>query len=144
MPVYEVVTTEGTLIDEQRQEIANAVVRAHCSNTGAPELFVNVVFRDLPPGRVYSAGKPSQMSLIVGTIRAGRTIEVKQQIVRDLSDSWARITGLPVTDIILAIDEIDALASMELGLIYPLPGTEAAWFEEHKARLAELGITSLA
>jgi phenylpyruvate tautomerase PptA (4-oxalocrotonate tautomerase family) len=144
MPVYEVITTEGTLTDEQRQEIATAVVQAHCSNTGAPELFVNVVFRDLPSGRVYSAGKPSHMSLIAGTIRAGRTIEVKQQIIRDLSDSWARITGLPVTDVILAIDEIDALASMELGLIYPLPGTEAAWFEEHKAHLAELGITSLA
>ena len=144
MPVYEVVTTEGTLIDEQRQEIATAVVRAHCSSTGAPELFVNVVFQDLPPGRVYSAGKPSQMSLIVGTIRAGRTIEVKQQIMRDLSDSWVRITGLPVTDVILAINEIDALASMELGLIYPLPGTEAEWFEQNQARLAELGITSLA
>jgi len=144
MPVYEVVTTEGTLNDEQRQEIATAVVKAHCSNTGAPELFVNVLFRDLAPGRTFSAGKPSQMSAIVGTIRAGRTIEVKQQIMRDLSDSWLKITGLSIADVILAINEIDAAASMELGLIYPVPGTEAAWFEEHKDRLAELGLTSLA
>jgi phenylpyruvate tautomerase PptA (4-oxalocrotonate tautomerase family) len=140
MPVYQVVSLEGLLSDEQRQQIANEITRIHTTATDAPALFVNVVFQEVPPGRMFSAGKPSRLSLVIGSIREGRTIEVRQQILRELSEMWVRITGTSETDVLLAIQEANPLAAMEMGLLFPLPGQEALWFEENNDRLVALGV----
>jgi phenylpyruvate tautomerase PptA (4-oxalocrotonate tautomerase family) len=141
MPVYQVVTLEGLLTDEQRQQVVNEITRIHTTATDAPELFVNVVFQDVLPGRMFSAGKPSRLSLIIGSIREGRPIELRQQMLRDLSEMWVNITGTSETEVLLAIQEANPLAAMEMGLLFPLPGEEASWFEENKDRLVALGVT---
>lgn len=144
MPVYQVAAFEGTLDDAERARLAEEITRIHCEATGAPALFVHVVFQDVEPGRVFSAGRPSRLSLITGTIRGGRTIETRQQMMRNLADAWVTATGGPINDVLVAIEEIDPRMAMELGLIFPNPGEEPVWFEQHKDRLAELGVTSLA
>ncbi|WP_329057983.1 tautomerase family protein [Amycolatopsis sp. NBC_01480] len=141
MPVYQVFSPDNLLSDEQRQQIVDEITRIHTSNTGAPALFVNVVFTDLPAGRVFSAGKPSRLSLIIGNIREGRDIEVRQTMLRQLSAMWVEITGAPETEVLLAIQETDPLAAMELGLLFPPAGQEAAWFAKHQDKLAALGIS---
>ena len=140
MPVYQVVSPEDLLTDQQRRQIVEEITRIHTTATGAPEAFVNVFFQDVPPGRMFSAGKPSRLSLIVGSIREGRTIELRQQVLRDLSEMWASITGTSEAELLLAIQETNPLTAMEMGLIFPLPGEEESWFEENKDRLVALGV----
>ena len=140
MPVYQVITSTDVLSDVQRQEVVSEITRIHTSHTGAPELFVNVVFFELPAGRIFTAGEPSQMSFIVGQIRDGREIEVRQAMLRELSAMWARITGRGDRDLLLAIQENDARAAMEAGLIFPAAGAEEAWFAENKDKLVALGL----
>ena len=140
MPVYQVLTSEGTLSDDQRREIAQGITEIHTTHTGAPRQFVNVVFQDAPSGRMFTAGEPSAQSVIGGTIREGRPIEMRQAMLRDYSDLWVRVTGQSEAEVLIGLQEIDARAAMEVGLIMPGPGEEAEWFEQNRGRLQELGI----
>jgi phenylpyruvate tautomerase PptA (4-oxalocrotonate tautomerase family) len=140
MPVYQVLTSEELLSDDQRQEIAQGITEIHTTHTGAPRQFVNVVFLDSPSGRMFTAGEPSTQSVIGGTIREGRTIEMRQAMLRDYSDMWVRVTGQSSAEVLIGLQEIDARAAMEVGLIMPGPGEEAEWFEQNRDRLKELGI----
>jgi phenylpyruvate tautomerase PptA (4-oxalocrotonate tautomerase family) len=139
MPVYQCIAQEGSLTDESRAEIAGEITRLHSEATGAPRSFVNVLFVDVPRGRMFTAGEPSATSIIAGTIRAGRTLEVRQQLLADLSEMWIRVTGQPERELIVGLTELDASSAMEAGLIFPQPGQEAEWFEQNRDKLAALG-----
>jgi len=139
MPVYECFAQAGSITDEMRAEIAGEITRLHAEATGAPRSFVNVLFFDVPHGRMFTAGEPSAHSIIDGTIRAGRTLEVRQQLLADLSEMWTRVTGQPEQELIVGLTDLDASSVMEAGLIFPQPGQEEAWLEQNRDKLAALG-----
>jgi len=59
-------------------------------------VFVHVFFNELPPGVAYSAGEiDTKISGIQGAIRAGRPLEVKQALIKQISAAWSKITGQP-------------------------------------------------
>jgi phenylpyruvate tautomerase PptA (4-oxalocrotonate tautomerase family) len=141
MPLYQVIAHNDLLTDDLRRRIAGEITRIHTTNTGAPAVFVNVLFQDLPTSRLFTAGEPSRTSIIVGNIRAGRELAVRQAMLRDLAAMWTTQTGQSGGELLMAIQEVDPRVSMEAGLIMPAPGEEDAWFEEHGDRLRELGLT---
>ena len=95
MPVSQCFVQEGSITEAIRAEIASEITRLHVEATGAQRSFVNVLFFDVPRGQMFTAAAPSPTSIIGGTIRAGRTLEVRQQLLRDLSEMWTRVTGQP-------------------------------------------------
>src|SRR5207249_553542 len=60
--------------------------------------------------------------------RKGRTLEVKQKLIKQICASWSEITGQPVKQVVAGLNEIDSDITMEYGLILPHPGGEAEWF----------------
>lgn len=80
------------------------------------------------------------MSFIVGNIRDGRGIELRQAMLRELSAMWSKITGHGERDVFLALQENDSRAAMEAGLIFPAAGAEEEWFAENKDKLVSLGL----
>jgi phenylpyruvate tautomerase PptA (4-oxalocrotonate tautomerase family) len=139
MPVYQCFVQEGSITEPIRAEVASEITRLHVEATDAPRQFVNVVFFDIPRGHMFTAAAPSPNSIISGTIRAGRTLEVRQQLLKDLSQMWTRITGQPEKELIVGLTDIDASSVMEAGLIFPQPGQEAEWLEQNRDKLAALG-----
>ena len=142
MPLYQVMAREDLLSDDLRRRIAGEITRIHTTNTGAPAVFVNVLFQDPPAGSLFTAGEPSRTTIIVGNIRAGRELAVRQAMLRELAEMWTTQTGQTSGELLMSIQEVDPLASMEAGLIMPAPGEEDAWFAEHADRLRELGLTA--
>ena len=142
MPLYQVMAREDLLSDDLRRQIAGEITRIHTTNTGAPAVFVNVLFQDPPAGSLFTAGEPSRTTIIVGNIRAGRELAVRQAMLRELAEMWTTQTGQTSGELLMSIQEVDPLASMEAGLIMPAPGEEDAWFAEHADRLRELGLTA--
>ena len=140
MPFYHVITPQELLDDTQRGEIAAEITRIHTTLTGAPAIFVNVFFQDAPAGRRYTAGKPSATSIILGHIRDGRPIEVRHEMLTEISAMWVRITGCPDSELLVGLQENDATNVMELVLILPKAGQEAAWQTEHRDKLSALGL----
>ena len=98
-----------------------------------------IIILDVPPGVHYTAGETNtHTTLINGTIRAGRSLAVWQNLMKAISQSWSSLTGQPEEQLLINIAEVDASTVMEAGVILPQPGEEAAWFEHNRARLFAL------
>lgn len=139
MPIYRCDAAPGVLTDEIKSAIAQEITRIHVEATRAPRSFVHVIFRELPAGTHYKGGEEdATFSFVSGNVRAGRTLEVRHRILREISDSWSRLTGQPATQLMIALAQIDASDVMEAGLILPEPGQETAWFDQHRDQLSEL------
>jgi phenylpyruvate tautomerase PptA (4-oxalocrotonate tautomerase family) len=144
MPIYQCSAPAGMLTDSTRAQVAAAITDAHVEATGAPRVFVHVFFNELPPGLSYTAGEvDSKISSITGLIRAGRPLDVKQNLIKRISASWSAITGQPERELVAGLTEIDPDVAMEFGLILPRPGVEAEWFAANADALDGIHATSL-
>ena len=142
MPVYQCLTPIS-LSPELKATIAKEFTRIHLEFTGAPEPFVNIVFQDLPSGSHYLGGAVRENGTLINAIvRAGRTLETRQALLKSLSAAWSRLTGQPERKLVIRVDEAEAETIMEAGLIMPRPGEEAAWMAANKAALGELAQTA--
>ena len=138
MPIYQCVTAK-TLSPQTKSAIAKEITRIHREFTGAPEPFVNIVFLDLPYGSHYLGGAVRENGTLINAIvRAGRTLETRQALLKSLSAAWSRLTGQPERKLVIRVEAADAETIMEAGLIMPRPGEEDAWMAANKAALGEL------
>ena len=121
MPIYQCITPAGTVPDAVRPQIAKEITRLHVEATNAPPSFVHVIILDVPPGVHYTAGEPdTHTTLINGTIRAGRSLAVRQNLMKAISQSWSSLTGQPEEQLLINITEVDASTVMEAGR-HPAP-----------------------
>ena len=90
MPTYVVTSTPQRLSKENKAAIANHITDIHCSVTGAPRYFVQILFNDVPSENYFLAGKKLEEDNIYvhGHIREGRTTEAKQKICLTLWTRW--------------------------------------------------------
>jgi phenylpyruvate tautomerase PptA (4-oxalocrotonate tautomerase family) len=139
MPVYEVLTTHGTLDTDERDKLAAHIVRVHTEETGSPSDFVQVIFPELPAGHSYTAGAVASPHIIRVQIRAGRPMTVRHAIITRLFDFYAGLTGADPMTILIAVMDVPAQWAMEGGMIMPepTPEAEAAWFAKLEADQAE-------
>ena len=144
MPIYQCSAQPGLLTDDMKAQIATAITDAHVDATGAPRVFVHVYFNQLPPGNAYSAGEPDhKLSGITGQVRAGRPLEVNQNLIQTIVASWSKITGQPAKEVLAGLTEIDSDMTMEYGLILPHPGGEKEWFAKNADALDGISGTGL-
>jgi phenylpyruvate tautomerase PptA (4-oxalocrotonate tautomerase family) len=136
MPAYPCASPTGLLTEAMKSRVAIAITDAHVAATGGPREFVRVFFTELPQGAAYSAGKPdTSVSMVTGTIRTGRSVEVKQRLIKSIAEAWTQITGQPLAHLVAAIAEIAPEAVMEYGLFLPAPAGEAEWYSANSAVL---------
>jgi phenylpyruvate tautomerase PptA (4-oxalocrotonate tautomerase family) len=139
MPLYECLTQTGTLTQEQRTEIAEAITRIHAEETNSPADFIHVFFPEIPAGQMFTAGREAAPALLRGVIRAGRPAQVRESIMRRINDLYQDVTGTSPMKILVALFEAPAQWGMEGGEILPEPNQaeEDAWFAALRARAAE-------
>jgi phenylpyruvate tautomerase PptA (4-oxalocrotonate tautomerase family) len=133
MPIYTSITQEGSLSQQQKKEIAEAVTKIHVDATGAPKSFVNVRFFTYPAGNNFRGGAESATAYLAGNIRAGRDLATKQKMLQELVAVMQRIGKLPANEVVAYVEETDADQVMEKGAILPQPGQEKEWLETHAA-----------
>ena len=124
MPRYQCYSPRGLLTKSAKAKIADEITAIHTDATGAPELYVNVLFHEIPEGDCFVAGKPSTRSYLFGAIRHGRELETRQGMLREFSRMWIRVTGQSEAEFLVALTESDPANIMEAGLILPEPGHE--------------------
>lgn len=135
MPVYRCFSPAGLLSRSAKAAAAQGITDIHTRATGAPRLYVNVLFYEIPDGDCFVAGKPAAYSYIFGLIRHGRDLPRRQAMLGELSRLWARTTGQSEAEILVALTEIDPANAMEAGAILPEPGEEELWLEANRAAL---------
>jgi len=138
MPIYEVLTTEGTLDADKREKLAAHIVKVHTEETGSPAAFVHVLFPELPPGHSFTAGTVAAPNIIRAQIRAGRPTTVRHAIIQRLFDFYSELTGAGGLEILVAVIDVPAQWAMEGGMIMPEPTREAEteWFAKLEANQA--------
>ena len=123
MPLYRCVVAAGLTSLAQRTRIAEDVTRIHCQVTGARPEFVHAFFSEDTKDQL-PAGK---RALVLGSIRAGRSSESKQQLVGELRRAISAALELPEAEVLVATVDVPARWVMEGGAVLPEPGDEAAW-----------------
>ncbi|MDT5344136.1 MAG: hypothetical protein QOE52_3320 [Mycobacterium sp.] len=72
MPIYQCYVPAGSLDADTRAELAEAITDIHCTVTASPRGWAHVVFIEYGETSSFTAGKPNNISVIYGIIRAGR------------------------------------------------------------------------
>jgi phenylpyruvate tautomerase PptA (4-oxalocrotonate tautomerase family) len=88
MPFYTCFAFSDSLSAAQKANIAEEITRIHTKLTGAPRSFVRVLFHEMQSSDIFTGGKPLPCAMIRGVIRAGRSAEVKKQL---LSELWTML-----------------------------------------------------
>ena len=131
MPFYHCFSPAGLLDGKQKREIAAATTDIHCRLTGAPRHFVHVVHQTYDEADAFSGGTASSACLVRGFIRAGRTQEVKEALLGQLSELWTRVSGVSAENLLVSLAENAGTNVMEGGVLLSAPKDDAKWEAEH-------------
>jgi phenylpyruvate tautomerase PptA (4-oxalocrotonate tautomerase family) len=130
MPTYVCSFPPESLSDSQKDRIAHAISRRHAEATGAPRFFVQVVIDQTPDRTRFLGGHASDAHVwIRADIRAGRSKEVRQQLMLNIMKDVAEISGVKEQDVWVYINNLEPTDMVEFGHILPAPGEEQKWFE---------------
>ncbi|KAL0940010.1 uncharacterized protein CTRU02_206620 [Colletotrichum truncatum] len=147
MPFYQVHHTWSLTMD-QRQSIAAAITKLHCSAFKTPAFFVHVNFikqdAEAPAGTYFMAGKPrsSNSNKIMGVVRTSpnRTKADWDKLAADIETAWDRIVGnetsgaenehLDKAKSLAMIAFTPLIAAREAGMAIPDAGHEGPWLKE--------------
>lgn len=122
MPLYNLACA-NSLPDATRQAVATAITDAHCTVTGAPDEFVNVIFLDgypLPANQAVS---------VLGGVRTGgnRSEAIVAKLRQALQDGIAGAIQQPVDTVAISLVGVPSNWVVEGGEVMPEPGAEAEW-----------------
>lgn len=129
MPTYYCTYPADALDLAKKAAVAKAITRVHHEVTGAPGFFAEVIFRDVADGDWFVGGVPlvGDQIFVHGNIRAGRSVEVRHELITRLAGAVAEASALPIGALWIYLSEIPPRAMMEFGHVLPEPGDEAAW-----------------
>lgn len=131
MPTYTIHTISGRLTNSDRADLSKAVVAAHSGATGAPAVFAQVIFSEIPHGHWYVGGgnAPNDQVFLYGRIRAGRTTEQKAKLLAALTDAVAGKMKVDPVRVWVYLLDVPAENLVEYGRPLPPPGGEQAWID---------------
>jgi phenylpyruvate tautomerase PptA (4-oxalocrotonate tautomerase family) len=119
MPYYQFTVPAGGATLQHKAEVAAAMTKVHTEVTGAPGKYVHCSFVEVPAGSIFVAGEPAEGSRMVGTIREGRSTEVRAKLIHGLADAWCEITGDAKESLAIFIHEVPGANVLEDGVILP-------------------------
>jgi phenylpyruvate tautomerase PptA (4-oxalocrotonate tautomerase family) len=119
MPLYKIATQQGSLTSGAKAALAAEITEFHCRLTGLDKAFVKVVFATFARGDGFVGGEAAEAVILTVLIRAGRSTDYKQKMLRDLWSILQRATGAADTQMLVAIEEAPASQAMEMGVIMP-------------------------
>ncbi|KAF3931565.1 hypothetical protein ABW19_dt0208654 [Dactylella cylindrospora] len=95
MPFYQVFHSIA-LSDDQKDELAQVITKAHSGVTGALAMFVNVEFYHNTNPWQYVGGMRRPNNKIIGTTRPrGEASVLMDDVVAEIYEGWNSIVGLP-------------------------------------------------
>lgn len=140
MPLYLCSSKSGSIPEDKKQKISQAVTDVHCHVTGAPPTFVHVFFFEAEQVGVLQSlwggdASPAEYQLF-GNIRSGRTDAIKMELVEGMRRAVAKVLDVDFSEVLMSTKDIQAKWVMEGGDLLPEPGEEEEWLERHNQKMA--------
>jgi phenylpyruvate tautomerase PptA (4-oxalocrotonate tautomerase family) len=117
MPLYTVMTQEGSLPNNVRARIAEEITLIHSSVMKVPKNFVRVIFLSYPKGSGYTGGTEAATAGLNCVLRSGHTIVEKTVLLKQLWAMVQRLAGIATDQLAISLCEIPASNAMEMGQI---------------------------
>jgi phenylpyruvate tautomerase PptA (4-oxalocrotonate tautomerase family) len=124
MPLYTVITQDGTVSIETKAKIAEEITRIHTIVMKVPKNFVRVVFLSYPKGSGFTAGEQAPTAALNCVLRSGHTQEEKTDMLQQLWTIFQSLTGIAMDQLALSLQEIPSSNAMEMGQIMQAVGHE--------------------
>ncbi len=139
MPTYTVHYSSLVLSVADKHQMAQGITQAHEAATGADGFFAQVIFQEIVKEDCYLGGSPlDQPQLFLqGQIRAGRSLDIKGNLLSSLKEALLNVTTLDPSQIWVYLVELPASDMLEYGHVLPAPGAERAWFLSLDPRLQD-------
>ena len=116
MPYYQFTVTAGSSSALRKKEIAEAITKAHCAVTGAPEHYVNCSFTEVPEDAICQGRNKLRGARMVGVIRR-REEAVKRDLLLALGQAWADATGESIDNAVMALIAVPGYQALENGAL---------------------------
>jgi phenylpyruvate tautomerase PptA (4-oxalocrotonate tautomerase family) len=120
MPVIQV-ENRGSLAAEVKATLAGKITDVVREVIQSPLDLISVVFHDLPPESTYRSGAPTEETLIFCHIRAERSDQAIDTLLKRVSETWSSVTGDSEDNIELAVAQYPAKHTMRGGVRLPEP-----------------------
>ena len=132
MPTYTVTNSNFNLNSKIKREIAKDITKIHTKVTGANTYFAQVIFTKIKKNNHFMGGKiiKNPQIFLLGQIRAGRSIKVKNKLILGLRDVLIKKTKLNSSQIWVYIIDLNPSQMIEYGAILPKSGNEKQWFSK--------------
>jgi phenylpyruvate tautomerase PptA (4-oxalocrotonate tautomerase family) len=124
MPLYTVITQDGTVSAETKAKIAEEITRIHTTVMKVPKNFVRVIFLSYPKGSGFTGGGQAPTASLNCVLRSGHTPEEKTDMLRQLWAMFQELTGIDTEQLALSLQEIPSSNAMEMGQIMQAVGHE--------------------
>lgn len=137
MPTYTVKFSNIKISNSQKKNLANKITNIHNLTTGANTYFAQVVFHEIKKNNHFMGGKSvKEKELFVnGQIRAGRTEEVKNNLIIGIRDGIMKVLKLPKENIWVYLEDLKPNQMIEYGEVLPKSGEEKIWFDQLSPKL---------
>ena len=108
MPTYTVTNSNFNISSKQQKKLAEGITKVHNVVTGANTYFAQVIFNKTKKNNHFMGGKKvREPSLfLLGQIRAGRSKEVKDELISDLKHVLIKNSKLDETQVWVYINDL--------------------------------------
>ena len=132
MPTYTVTNSNFNLNSKIKRELAKDITKIHTKVTGANSFFAQVIFTKIKKNNHFMGGKITKnpQIFLLGQIRTGRSIKVKNKLILGLRDVLIKKTKLNSSQIWVYIIDLNPSQMIEYGAILPKSGKEKQWFSK--------------
>ena len=119
------------LDESKKKSIAEGITKIHSKTTGANTYFAQVIFNETKKNSHFMGGKviKDEQIYLNGQIRAGRSKEVKDDLIDQLKKLLAKETNLDQSNVWVYIVDLEPSQMVEYGEVLPVSGQEKVWFE---------------
>jgi phenylpyruvate tautomerase PptA (4-oxalocrotonate tautomerase family) len=117
MPLYTVISQDGTVSAETKAKIAEDITRIHTIVMKVPKSYVRLVFLSYPQGSGFCGGVQAPTASLNCVLRSGHTLEEKTDMLQQLWAMFQGLTGIATDQLALSLQEIPSSNAMEMGQI---------------------------
>ena len=83
----------GSIAEPQRQQVRAGLERINQTRLGIAPDQLSVEFTEVAPGLWFTAGEPSQASMVLGSVPAGTSQTLRIELMDEVARMFSEITG---------------------------------------------------
>jgi phenylpyruvate tautomerase PptA (4-oxalocrotonate tautomerase family) len=100
MAIYKCLVN-GSIDDADRTRVAKELERVTTAHFGKDLDGVRVEFVEVEPGSWFTGGNPSAASMVLGSVPAGTTQDVRTELMDEIARTFSAVTGSDVMDVMV-------------------------------------------